>query len=143
MTLQLSAHARLGRDPREIDTTTGKVMAVCPAAVTVPIARSDDASTVWLDLVAFGRTAETLLRHKQGDLINVMGSVQIRQWTDKDGQQRENWSVIVEALISARTTRPGGGKRRDGGQRQQQAEIAFQSPEDRARDDAFDDRIPF
>lgn len=149
MSLQLSAHARLGKDPREITTSTGKPMAVAPAAVAVPIARGDDASTVWLDLVAFGRVAETLLRHKQGDLANVLGNVQIRQWTDKGGQPRETWQLIVDALVSARTTRPGGGKRRetrhDGQQRQQQAADRFQQPQQVISDAeaGFDDAIPF
>lgn len=139
--MQLSAHARLGKDPRVITTSTGTTMAVAPAAVNVPIARSDDASTVWFDLVAFGKTAESLLRHQQGDLINIFSAVQIRQWTDQQGQARETWQLIVEALVSARTTRPGGGRKREissngNGQRQQQAAGQFQQPE------FVDDELP-
>lgn len=152
MTLQLSAHARLGKDPRSIDTRTGTAMVVCAAAVNLPVSRSEDTTTLWLDLVAFGRTAEDLLRHQQGDLLNVMGHVQVRQWTDQQGQQRENWQLMVEALISARTTRPkGGGKRttqqagqhRWQGNGRQQAAFEFQSPGDQAADDEFGDSIPF
>lgn len=141
--MQLSAHTRLGKKPRQIDTRTGKTMAVAPAAVNVAIAQSEDTETIWLDLVAFGRTAEELLRHKQGDLLNVMGNVAVRRWTDQNGETRSNWQVVVEALLSARTTRPKSGnspRHREAEYHTHQQTQQFQQPTEPGD---FNDPMPF
>ena len=69
--------------------------------------------TLWVLVTAFGKLADILERHKQGDLINVSGKCQLSKYTTNAGETRENVSVIIDSLISARTTRPGGGKRKE------------------------------
>lgn len=112
MSAALSAYGRLGSDPRAIETKSGKAMTVATLAVDVGEA---DAPPLWLGVVAFGKLAEDLLRHRRGDLLSVSGRLQVRHWTDSDGAQREQWQVVADALVSARTVRPGARKARPAG----------------------------
>lgn len=151
MSMHVSIYGRLGQDPREITTGSGKAMTVCTLAVSIDVVKSDEPATQWFDITAFGSQAETLAKHGKGDLIAAMGRLQLRRWTDREGQERESWSLVAESLISARTTRPKGGKRttqqagqhRQKGNGQQQAAFEFQSPDERAQSLGFDDDIGF
>lgn len=109
MTMQASIHGRLGKAPRQIPTKTGTVMVSASVAVTVPLSRGDDTETLWLDVVAFGRVAEQLLRHQQGDMVNLFGAIQINRW-QTGSETKQNLQIIAESLLSARTTRPGKRK---------------------------------
>jgi single-strand DNA-binding protein len=111
MTMQASAYGRLGGDPREIATSTGNPMVVCSLAVDVARGESSDAPPLWLNLIAFGRVAEALAKHNRGDLISVSGRVQINRWRDKSGAEREQFQLVVDTVISARTVRPGGRRK--------------------------------
>ena len=68
---------------------------------------------MWLQVIAFGKLAEILERQKQGEMINIAGNCQLSKYTTNAGEVRENVSVIIDSLVSARTTRPGGGKRKE------------------------------
>ena len=149
MTMQASIHGRLGKDPREIQTSTGTAMAVAPVAVTVPVVKSENLETVWIDVVCFGRVAELLLRHNSGEMLNAMGSIQVNRWQGQDGETRQGWQLIADSIISARSTRPSGGKnqaqlgqqpRQSSQQRTQQAQPDERNP---PPGDDFDDDIPF
>ena len=105
-----SVYGRLGADPIERQTKNSKAMTT--ATVAVDAARHGaDADTVWFGLVAFGRAAEALARHVKGDLIACMGTLYRNHYTARDGQEREGWSLNVEAIVSARTVRSGGGRK--------------------------------
>lgn len=107
-----SAYGRLA-SMKQVETRTGTTMAVAQLAVEVPD-RSGDGHTLWLGIVCFGRTAEALLRHSKGDLLSVVGRVQLNPYTDREGTEREQLQIIADAIVSARTVRPGG-KRNGGG----------------------------
>ncbi len=57
-------------------------------------------STVFVDLTAFGRTAEVINEHlKKGDPIFVDGKLDYSTWTDKDtGNNRSKLAVIVNTF---------------------------------------------
>ncbi len=106
-----SVYGRLGGDPVERLTKNSKAMTT--ATVAVDAARHGaDADTVWFGLVAFGRAAEALARHVKGDLVACMGGLTKNRYTARDGQERESWSLNVDAIVSARTVRPSGGRKR-------------------------------
>lgn len=104
MSASMAVYGRLGGEPRAIETKSGKAMTVATLAVDIGDA---DAPPLWLGLVAFGRLADELLRHHKGDTLSASGRVQVRQYTGSDGAQREQWQVVADALVSARTVRPG------------------------------------
>ena len=111
--IRASIYGRLGADPVERETRNGKTMVT--ASLAVSAGRPDAGEeTQWFKLIAFGRAAEALARHVKGDLIGCMGELYRNRYTARDGQERESWNVTVEAIVSARTVRPGGGRKRAG-----------------------------
>jgi single-strand DNA-binding protein len=110
MTMHASAYGRLGKDPKAINTQSGKPMASASIAVNVSTARDSDA-THWLPVLAFGGQAEALLKHQQGDMLALTGRLQRNTWTDKDGTQHTDLQLIVDQVTSSRTIRPGGKPR--------------------------------
>jgi len=94
--------ARLGADPQLRWTPNGK--AVC----TFSVADSEkykDASgetherTTWVDLEAWGRTAEVINEHfRKGQRIAIVGSLRQDVWTDKEGQKRSRLKVVVNSF---------------------------------------------
>ncbi len=109
MSASVAAYGRLGGDPRALDTKSGKPMTVATLAVDVGEA---DAPPLWLGVVAFRKLADELRRHRKGDTLSASGRLQVRHWTDADGAQREQWQVIADAIVSARTVRPGARQHR-------------------------------
>ena len=112
--MMISAYGRLASDPKPIQTKTGTAMAKGTIAVSLDLRENNENKdgTLWVLITAFGKLADILERHKQADLINVSGKCQLSKYTTNAGETRENVSVIIDSLISARTTRPGGGKRK-------------------------------
>lgn len=132
MTMHISAYGRLGKDPKAIATQSGKAMTTASLAVTLDCREAGETfeGTQWLNLLAFGKAAEQLERHKGGDLLNVFGRCQLSRYETKDGETRETLAVIVDALLSARSTRPGGGRKRSDKQGNDQSNDRQDSPTD-------------
>ena len=84
---QLACYGRLGRDPRTHETRTGKPMTTASPAVYVEARErgADDAeATLWLGVVAFGRVAEDLARHRSGEQVSVSGRLQLSRFVTGD-----------------------------------------------------------
>jgi len=81
-------------------------------SLAVNVARQDESEeTEWISVLGFGRTADDLARHGKGDLLAAMGRLYRRRFTGRDGQERESWSLLADAVMSARTVRPSGGRK--------------------------------
>ena len=113
--IQANIYGRLSRDPQERQTKSGKTMVMCDVAVDATPANSDADETMWINLLAFGRQADVLLRHKKGDLLSFSGKLTQSKWRsdNSQGQERTNFSVLADSIISARSVRPstGGGRK--------------------------------
>ena len=133
--IRASVYGRLGGDPVERETRTGKEMVTVSCAVNAGRPDADE-ETQWFNLIAFGRAAKDLARHAKGDLVGCMGPLTKNRYTAHNGQEREGWSLIIESIVSARTVRPGGGRKR--------TEAAKAAPAGATPDDAapFNDPIP-
>lgn len=133
--MQASIHGRLGKDAQAIATRTGNPMAA--ASVAVDVSTKDREATVWVRVTAFGKLAELLQRHTKGDTIAAAGKLELSKWTAEDGTERESWNLTADSLVSARTVRPGGGKRQ-----QQEPQHYRPSGPDWQAPRGFDDTIP-
>lgn len=69
MTAQISAYGRLVADPQIRTTGKGTNMAMARLAVALPSDAADNGeATFWLGVIAFGKQADALAKHRKGDL---------------------------------------------------------------------------
>lgn len=62
--------------------------------------------TDFIDCVVFGKQAETMSKYTQkGDLIGVEGSIQKRNYEDKDGNKRYITEIMVEKITFLQTNK--------------------------------------
>ncbi|AOO57163.1 single-stranded DNA-binding protein [Raoultella ornithinolytica] len=109
MTAQISAYGRLMADPQTRTTGKGTSMAMARLAVALPCnAAESGEATFWLGVIAFGKQADALAKHRKGDLVSVAGNMQLNQWAGQDGGTQQGYQVIADSVLSARTVRPGG-----------------------------------
>ena len=51
----------------------------------------------WIDCIAFGDYATSLLECKKGDLIFIEGNLQENHWTSQEGEECVKWQIAVSA----------------------------------------------
>ncbi|CAM3596694.1 single-stranded DNA-binding protein [Klebsiella variicola] len=57
-------------------------MAMARLAVALPCNAADNGeATFWLGVIAFGKQADTLAKHRKGGLVSVAANMQVNQWT--------------------------------------------------------------
>ena len=137
--IRASIYGRLGGDPIERQTRSGKPMVTASLAVDVGRNVADD-DTEWFGLVRFGNVADTFGRHRKGYLLSAMGQRAQRHYTDRDSQEREVWSLATEAILSTCTVRRRGGRKR--GSKSQVGHAQAKTPPAPA-DAPYNNDIPF
>ena len=89
---------RLTRDPELRRTGTGVAVASFSIAVDRDFGGRDggEKKTDFIDCVAWRQTGEFISKYfTKGRMIVVEGRLEMRDWTDKDGNKRRNAEVIV------------------------------------------------
>lgn len=95
---------RLGRDPDMRYTPNGKAVVAFSLGVNRD-GKKDE--TDWINFVAWEKTADLIAKYcHKGDLIGVTGSLQQRNFEDKDGNKRTVHEVKVNRIDFC-----GGGKK--------------------------------
>lgn len=90
---------RIGRDLELKKTNSGVSVVSFPLAVD---RNGKDAGTDWIDCVAWRGTAEVLCNYAgRGRLIGVEGRLQMRDWTDKNGNKRRSYEVQADSVYFA------------------------------------------
>ena len=87
----------LGRDWEQANSTT--VIAKNSLAVRRDFKnkQTGDYDTDWIPLTAFSKTAETLMQYtSKGSKILIVGKLQTNNYTDKNGNKRTSYDVIVD-----------------------------------------------
>ena len=91
--------AFIGRLTSDIElrrTNSGKAVASYSLAVKRP--RVAD-TTDFIELVTWEQGAEYLAKYAhKGDIVGAVGSLQPREWTDKDGNKRRNAEVVADSV---------------------------------------------
>ena len=60
---------------------------------------TNEKETDFIDIVAFGGTADHLTKwFSKGSMVIVSGRLQIRNWTDKEGNKRRNAEVVADSV---------------------------------------------
>jgi single-strand DNA-binding protein len=88
---------RLVADPKANYTNSGKQVASFRVAVERDSkGPNGEREADFIDVVAWERLAETVTKHfKKGTMIIVPGRLQIRNWKDKNGDNRSTAEVVA------------------------------------------------
>ncbi len=71
-------------------------------AVNKRFKRDGEPDADFINCVAFGKTGEFAEKYFQkGQMVSVVGRLQVRNWEDKDGNKRVSTDVVVEEQFFA------------------------------------------
>lgn len=90
---------RLTRDPELRRTGSGTAVASFSVAVgrDYPSKETGDCDVDFIDCVAWRHTGEFVSKYfTKGSMIVVSGRLQIRNWTDRDGNKRKTAEIVAE-----------------------------------------------
>lgn len=94
-----------GRTTANIETReTSSGASVANFSLAVDRGFGDDKKTDFIPCVAFGKTAETIIKYvTKGTLILISGSLQTKSWEDKDGNKRTGFEVVAQEFAFCET----------------------------------------
>ena len=101
---------RLTRDPELRRTGSGIAVASFTVAVDRDFGGRDggEKETDFIDCVAWRQTGEFLSKYfTKGSMIVVSGRLQIRNWTDKEGNKRRSAEILADSVYFGDSKRDG------------------------------------
>ena len=104
---------RFVRDPELRNSQSGTPVTSFTLAVDRDFKSRDsgEKATDFIDFVAWRGTAEMICRYfSKGRLAVVEGRLQIREWKDRDGNNRRTAEVVTENIYFADTKKTDGAK---------------------------------
>ena len=106
---------RLARDPELRRTGSGTAVTSFTLAVDRDFkSQSGEKETDWIDVVAWRNTAEFVSKYfTKGRMAVVEGRLQIRDWTDDNGNKRRSAEVVADNVYFGDAKRDGDSA--DGG----------------------------
>ena len=96
----ITVMGRLTKDPELRRTGSGVAVASFTVAVDRDFGGKDggEKETDFIDCVAWRQTGEFVSKHfTKGRMIAVSGRLQIRSWTDKDGNKRRTAEIVADS----------------------------------------------
>lgn len=124
---------RLTRDPEVRYSQGAEPLAVArySLAVNKRFKRQGEPDADFIPCVAFGRQGEFAERYfRKGQMVSVVGRLQVRNWEDNEGKKRVTTEVVVEEQYFAESKASS------------QANTAAPSPVPRKADDVGDGFYP-
>ncbi len=109
---------RLTRDPELRRTGSGIAVASFTLAVDRDFGNreSGERETDFIDCVAWRQTGEFVSKYfTKGSMAVVSGRLQIRSWTDKDGNKRRSAEVVADNVYFGESKRSNEGNTSYGG----------------------------
>lgn len=102
---------RLVRDPELRHTNSGTAVASFTIAVDRDFGGQDgQKETDFIDIVAWRNTAEFVSKYfAKGRMAVVSGRLQIRKWTDKDGNKRNTAEIVADNVYFGDSKHESGG----------------------------------
>lgn len=103
---------RLGKDPELRHTQSGTPVASFSLAVDRDFKDKGTGERVtdWIDVVAWRQTGEFVSRYfTKGRMAVVEGRLQIRDWTDREGNKRRSAEVVADNVYFGDSKKDGDG----------------------------------
>ena len=103
---------RLTRDPELRRTQSGTAVTSFSIACDRDFkSQSGEKETDFIDIVAWRNTAEFVSKYfTKGRMAIVEGRLQIRDWTDRDGNKRRSAEVVADNVYFGDSKRDSGGE---------------------------------
>ena len=93
----ITVMGRLTRDPELRRAGDGKAVANFTVACERDFGQNGQKETDYFDCVAWRQTGEFVSKYfRKGSMIVVSGRLQIRSWTDKDGNKRKSAEIVAD-----------------------------------------------
>ena len=108
---QIVIMGRLTRDPELRRTGTGTAVTSFTLAVDRDFVPKDggERETDFIDCVAWRNTGEFVSKYFQkGRMAVVTGRLQIRSWTDKEGNKRRSAEIVADSVYFGDSRRDSG-----------------------------------
>ena len=125
---------RLTRDPELRYTGSNVPVASFTVAVDRDFSKGEERETDFINVVAWRHTGEFVAKHfTRGSMAVVSGRLQMRDWTDRDGNKRTSAEVIADSVYfgdSKRTDRTNGTPAPGSFEQAQSQASAFQAIND-------------
>lgn len=108
---QITVHGRLTKDPELRRTQAGIAVASATVACDRDIKNEKgEKETDFLDVVAWRGTGEFLAKYfRKGQEAIVSGRLQIRKWTDNQGNKRSAAEIVADKVDFCGSRNDGGG----------------------------------
>lgn len=107
---------RLTRDPELRYTQSGLPVTSFTLAVERDFkSQSGEKETDFIDVTAWRSTAEFVSKYfTKGRMAVAAGRLQLRDWTDREGNKRRSAEVVAESVYFGDSKRESGGQQADG-----------------------------
>ena len=136
---------RLTRDPEVRYSQSAEPLAIAryTLAINRRFKRQGESEADFIPCVAFGKQGEFAERYfRKGQMVSVVGRLQVRNWEDSEGKKRTTTEVVVEEQYFAESKAAAQRNREESSQERMEPmpvdENGFMTlPED------FDEELPF
>ena len=106
---------RLTDNPELRHTASNIPVTTFTLAVERNFNSGDERVTDFLDVVAWRNNAEFISKYfAKGQRVCVEGSIQVRSYTDRDGNKRRAWDIVCDRAYFAEGRRDGGTRSNEG-----------------------------
>ena len=146
----ITVMGRLARDPELRHTQSGTPVASFTLAVDRDFKDKDtgERATDWIDCVAWRSTGEFVSKYfTKGRVAVVEGRLQIRDWTDKEGNKRRSAEIVVANAYFGDSKKSDGqssdGKAKSGSDDGFELPYGFQPGGDDFSEIGDEDDLPF
>lgn len=144
---QISVQGRLARDPELRRTNSGKAVISFTLACDRDFKnqQTGEKEVDFIECVAWGGTAEMVEKYfHKGQMAVATGRLQLRDWTDKNGQKRRQAEILVNSIYFCGSKE--SGTQASSGADNGYSAPAYQAPapaENFVELEGEDERLPF
>lgn len=134
---------RLTKDPELRRTGSGTAVASFTLAVDRDFGK-EEKKTDFINCVAWRQTGEFVSKYfAKGRMMVADGRLEMREWTDKDGNKRISAEVIVENAYFGDSKKEDSGTQGSYSAPSHNSHQSYQAPQAYAPMDGDDPRLPF
>lgn len=105
----ISIVGRLTRDPELRRTNAGTAVASFTIACDRDFSQNGEKEVDFIDIVAWKHTAEFVSKYfSKGKMAIISGRLQMRSWTDKDGNKRRTAEIVADNVYFGESKKESG-----------------------------------